>query len=80
MAKIKETGAVTATISHVGVQVIKKNIPLSSAIVVIGIVTSTNALFQRSFPTTEAANSWLTTGAAADVTVERIESVATFGA
>lgn len=65
---IKEVGTVT-------VQSQTKGISGSQGVMIIGNLISSGAPFQRDFPNMLVAQQWLSTGAAADVTVTRVEPV-----
>lgn len=75
MVAIKTNTDIARITGTVANQAQTKMLKESSAIIVIGNLASTGAPFQRAFPTIAQANQWLTTGAAADVEVTRVESI-----
>lgn len=73
--QIKPTGGVSSTISQASNLAQKKGFVETTSIVAIGSFLTTGAPFSRSFPSMIALNQWLTTGAAADVDITRVEQI-----
>lgn len=52
---------------------------ITSSCILIGTLISTGGQFQRAFPNPQQLSLWLTSGAAADIDIIRVEPLLVFG-